>query len=338
MNVWLGIPRSANSDSTCSVTIDLNQFSETTPLTERNGKKLVYQTHAVYGRVSFSENCDYEAKQIHLRSFKNLNDECPTRGTCAPHNDQCSYASLYCRPEFETLEETDANGDVTTRNILIYNCYKADGTQFKNCTESYTQNKKYTRCDSTTYNAETKATDYSCLIHHPSVNKKHPLLITACTQYENGADGETQNQGCPLKKSCIDAMKANPGTQLDSSECPLHKKYYKTYKASDSPFTFDTSEAYKQPINSQLQQYVSYETENGVFKFTMLPEIWKEERGPMKMYFHVFAGSVTNGPAYFQNLVKLNFEATSKPVKIVPVLTLTSHPSHYIMQPFNQDL
>ena len=59
MNVWLGVPSAASTDTTCAPTFALKQFSETTPLTEWRGKLKVYQEHSVFGEVSFPEGCDY---------------------------------------------------------------------------------------------------------------------------------------------------------------------------------------------------------------------------------------------------------------------------------------
>ena len=317
----------------------LKQFSDTTPLTEWRGKLKVYQEHSVFGEVSFPEGCDYQAKQIHCRSFNNLEEECATRGTCAPHNDQCIYASLFCKVEYEEVQETNANGDITIKNVPIRNCYKADGTQYKACQKLSTPNNKpFTRCDNATLNANTKALDYSCVIHMPNPSFKHPLLIPAC-EYQTSDAGDTLNQGCPLKKSCIDALRTNSSTPLNATDCPLDSKYYKNYPASSSPFTFDTSQVYREPINSLLQQYVTHETgSDGKMRITMRPEIWKDERGAKDIYCHVFAGSSSTQASYFRHLLSFFFAATSKPVPIVPVLSLSSHTSLTIIQPFNKAL
>ena len=113
------------------------------------------------------------------------------------------------------------------KNVPIRNCYKADGTQYKGCQKLSTPNNKpFTRCDNATLNANTKALDYSCVIHLPNPSFKHPLLIAAC-EYQTSDAGDTLNQGCPLKKSCIDALRTNSSTPLNATECPLDSKYYK---------------------------------------------------------------------------------------------------------------
>ena len=74
-------------------------------------------------------------------------------------------------------------------------------------------------------------------------------------------------------------------------------------------------------------------------RITMRPEIWNDERGAKDIYCHVFAGSSSSSEAsYFRHLLNFFFATTSKPVPIVPVLTLSSHSSLTIIQPFNKAL
>ncbi len=72
-------------------------------------------------------------------------------------------------------------------------------------------------------------------------------------------------------------------------------------------------------------------------RVTLLDVIWKEERGPADVHCHIFAASSTQA-YYFRHDLKVFFASTEKPLSIVPVLSVTSHPSLRILQPFNSPL
>lgn len=136
------------------------------------------------------------AYQVHVRTFPDLYDECPLRGTCAPSDDKCTFETLHC------LEEYGSAGSAL-------NCHR-EGASYFNCEWHNSETgRPFIRCDDTATN--------TCVIQLPQPNifqaEPHPLDDEDCVfQVSDAVD--VQPAGCPLNKQCFEWMRENYSTNL----------------------------------------------------------------------------------------------------------------------------